>query len=50
MNNNETINTEISENIRKINPKQLYAIACVAQYIKKEQINKQEYSKRCNCD
>lgn len=38
MNNNEMINAEISENIRKINPKQLYVIACVAQYIKKEQI------------
>lgn len=39
MNNNEIINAEVSENIHKINPKQLYAIACAAQYIKKEQIS-----------
>lgn len=39
MNNNEMINAEISENIRKINPRQLYVIACAAQYIKKEQIS-----------
>lgn len=38
MNNNEIINAEVSENIHKINPKQLYAIACAAQYIKEEQI------------
>lgn len=38
MNNNEIINAEVSENIHKINPKQLYAIACAAQYIKKKQI------------
>lgn len=38
MNNNKIINAEVSENIHKINPKQLYAIACAAQYIKKEQI------------
>lgn len=38
MNNNEIINAEVSENIHKINPRQLYTIACAAQYIKKEQI------------